>query len=152
MKSIEQWILDYISTSASKYIDLYFVYERKVYMVTLHETYFVKSDMLKIDHDSTTGEDTLRLSIKKIRKAAILNNFPCKYIGEESILPRKKSNVGDWCEEYEFEQNGQVWRKSSVPYYKEGDIKIGGVWHQIKFENGTFAKLKTIEKALTLKG
>lgn len=149
MKNLEQWLADYLETSASRYFDLFFVFERKVYHVTLNT---IKPNMVKFDHDSKSGADTLRMNIDKIRKAALLANFPCEYIGEDSILPRGEENKGDWCEKYMCVKHGQEWHKDSTAYYKQGDIKIGSVWHQVKFQNATLTKLETIEKALTLKG
>lgn len=55
-----------------------------------------------------------------------------------------KYNKGEIFEKIITEAEGQRWEKDSRPFTQCGDINIGGVEYQIKFQNATFTDEKIL--------
>jgi hypothetical protein len=66
------------------------------------------------------------------------------------MLIDEKYNKGEMFEKAVTEYYGQEWQKDNVPFHKAGDINVGGVEIQIKFEKAALATSKTIEKLLAV--
>ena len=58
-------------------------------------------------------------------------------------------NIGEYVERKIIERYHGIASETGTPYYKAGDAVIAGMNIQIKYENGTLARLDTIKKAWT---
>ena len=55
-------------------------------------------------------------------------------------------NKGEVFEKMETEKVGQTWTKDNVPFTIDGDLTVGGIAYQIKYEGATFTNEKTLAK------
>lgn len=56
----------------------------------------------------------------------------------DEMVAGSKYNRGEVFERLITEMNGQTWTKDNVPYTEDGDLTIGKIAYQIKFEKATF--------------
>lgn len=134
----------YEKTTAATRTVFGFEYEKRVYMAILDAipTQWVR---LAKESNKRDGENKLRLEVNKTEKAKLLRK--AVMVGTLEIINTIKGNKGDSWEKWVTEHYKQVWKKSSTPYYKDGDITVCGEKLQIKWENATLANESTIREA-----
>ena len=69
----------------------------------------------------------------------------------DTIVEQTIYNKGEIFEKLVTEYFGQVWKKDTVPFYKDGDITVNGKKIQIKLDSATLMntkQIKNIKKAL----
>jgi hypothetical protein len=129
---------------AEKYI-IGFAHKGKVYMEMIDH---LNPDMITLESASKNQGVSLRFRPKSAHKAEMLLKAVC--LGTVEMLLDEKYNKGEMFEKIITERYGQEWVKDTVPFHKAGDINIGGVEIQIKFEKAALATSKTIEKLLAV--
>lgn len=136
------------TTAAAAYI-LGFILNGKVYEIILKA---IPEWLIAMDRESTShgGMKKLRIRMNKIARHRLLN-MGAAYIGTVEEVLASRKNKGEAFEKWITESIGQKWKKDSTPYYIDGDITIGDIKYQIKFESASLANEKTIEKALKVK-
>ena len=134
----------YEETTAATRTVFGFEYEKRVYMAILDA---IPAHWVKLAKESNKrgGENKLRLEVNKTEKAKLLRK--AIMVGTVEIINTIKGNKGDSWEKWVTEHYHQTWKKSSTPYYEDGDITVGGEKLQIKWENATLAKESTIREA-----
>ena len=129
---------------AEKYI-IGFSHKGKIYMDMVDH---LDPDMITLESASKNQGVSLRFRPKSAHKAEMLLKAVC--LGTMEMLLDEKYNKGEMFEKVITEYYGQEWVKDTVPFHKAGDINIGGVEIQIKFEKAALATSKTIEKLLAV--
>lgn len=129
---------------AEKYI-IGFSHKGKIYMEMVDR---LNPDMITLESASKNQGVSLRFRPKSAHKAEMLLKAVC--LGTIEMLLDEKYNKGEMFEKIITEYYGQEWHKDTVPFHKAGDINIGGVEIQIKFEKAALATSKTIEKLLAV--
>ena len=129
---------------AEKYI-IGFAHRGKVYMETVDH---IDPNMVTLESASRNQGTSLRFRPKSAHKAEMLLKAVC--LGTMEILLDEKYNKGEMFEKVVTEYYGQEWVKDTVPFHKAGDINVGGVEIQIKFEKAAFCTSNTIEKLLAV--
>lgn len=134
----------YVETTAATRTVFGFEYETRVYMAILDA---IPASWVKLVKKSSKrgGENKLRLEVNKTEKAKLLRK--AVMVGTLDIIDTIKGNKGDSWEKWVTEHYKQVWKKNSIPYYKDGDITVCGEKLQIKWENATLANESTIREA-----
>ena len=136
----------YEATSAAAAYIIGFLMNNKVYEIIL-ET--LPEWLVGMDRESTShgGARKLRIRMNALARARLIN-LGAAYIGTADEVLASRKNKGEAFEKYVTERAGQEWHKDSVPYFMDGDITIGGVKYQIKFESASLANENTIAKAM----
>ena len=129
---------------AEKYI-IGFAHKGMVYMEIVDH---LNPDMVTLESASKNQGVSLRFRPKSAHKAQMLVESIC--LGTVEMLLDEKYNKGEMFEKVVTEYYGQEWVKDTVPFHKAGDINVGGVEIQIKFEKAALATSKTIEKLLAV--
>lgn len=134
----------YEETTAAKRVIFGFEYEKRVYMTILAA---IPAQWVKLAKESSKrgGENKLRLEVSKLEKAKLRSK--AVMVGTVEIINTIKGNKGDSWEKWVTEHYHQLWKKNSIPYYKDGDITVCGEKLQIKWENATLANESTIREA-----
>ena len=137
---------NYLRTSAATAYVIGFILNGVAYMIQVAE---LKAEWLRLDRESTShgGWQKLRLKLSNELKVYwVENGATC--LGNPDRVLKLQKNKGDSFERFVTEYNGQVWKKSSTPYYKDGDITVNGVKKQIKWETASLTNEKVIREAL----
>lgn len=131
---------------ADSYI-LGFIYDKMLYMLEVAE---IAPRFLNVEEASRNQGENLRLRLKKAHKASLMKKQPI-CLGSADCLNAEKYNKGEIFEKLVTEYFGQVWKKDTVPFYKDGDITVNGKKIQIKLDSATLMntkQIKNIKKAL----
>ena len=105
---------------------------------------------LNVEEASRNQGENLRLRLRKAHKASLMKKQPI-CLGSADCLNAEKYNKGEIFEKLVTEYFGQVWKKDTVPFYKDGDITVDGKKIQIKLDSATLMntkQIKNIKKAL----
>lgn len=102
--------------------------------------------LLKLDRASRGQGYALRFCPTADQKLRLLSNSEviCSTAYFEETVMDSKYNRGELFEKMVTEKFGQVWVKDNVPFTKAGDLKVGRVSYQIKFEKATFCNEKSL--------
>lgn len=131
---------------ADSYI-LGFIYDKMLYMLEVAE---IAPRFLNVEEASRNQGENLRLRLKKAHKTSLMKKNPI-CLGSADCLNAEKYNKGEIFEKLVTEYFGQVWKKDTVPFYKDGDITVNGKKIQIKLDSATLMntkQIKNIKKAL----
>ena len=136
----------YEATSAAAAYIIGFILNNKVYEIILDS---LPEWLIGLDRESTShgGARKLRIRMTAIARARLMN-LGAAYIGTVDEVLASRKNKGEAFEKYVTERAGQEWHKDSVPYFMDGDLTVGDVKYQIKFESASLANENTIAKAL----
>lgn len=110
------------------------------------------SDMLPevctIDRASRGAGMALRFKPTLAIKRHLMETCDCIAVCSEKYFMERynacKYNKGEVFEALITEYFGQTWYKDSVPFTQAGDINVGGIEYQIKFQAATFASERTL--------
>lgn len=141
----EELLRIYEATSAARRTVLGFAIGKYVYMVILDA---LRSEWVELVTEASKrgSESKLRLSLNKWDKAKLRSK--AIQVGTIDLLNTVKGNKGDSWEKWVSEHYGIEWTKSQTIYTQDGDITVAGEKLQVKWENGTLAKVSTILKAV----
>lgn len=131
---------------ADSYI-LGFVVDKMLYMLEVAE---IAPRFLNVEEASRNQGENLRLRLRKAHKISLMKKSPI-CLGSADCLNAEKYNKGEIFEKLVTEYFGQVWKKDTVPFYKDGDITVNGKKIQIKLDSATLMntkQIKNIKKAL----
>lgn len=64
----------------------------------------------------------------------------------KDLVASNKYNNGENFEKLVTEYFGQVWEKDTVPFWEDGDITVGKVAYQVKFNKASFTTEKQLLK------
>lgn len=143
------WLERYIETEAAEQTAIVYTLEKRVYMSVIPS---MKNFPVQIHNwiDSEGHEwNVLRLNLKQIDllrlrdKGAACLGFAKDFFSEW----KRDESKGMFVERKVIEKYHGIAAKPSTPYFEAGDAIIAGMETQIKYENGTLAKLETIKKA-----
>lgn len=130
---------------ADSYI-LGFIYNKMLYMINVNE---IMPRYLNVEEASRNQGENLRLRLKKAHKEQLLKKNPI-CLGSADCLNAEKYNKGEIFEKLVTEYFGQVWKKDTVPFYKDGDITVNGKKIQIKLDSATLMNTKQIARLRNL--
>lgn len=135
-------IRDYHKLSAADYYIIGFELDGYIYAVKQKRLY---SKYLKTDRESTKngGANILRLTLTKKQKRALAKKMLPVATAEDM---EKATNKGEWFEKLIHTIYKQDYKKDTIRFDKQGDIKIEGQEVQLKFERATVANERTIKK------
>ena len=104
--------------------------------------------ILCLDKASRGQGYALRFCPNKDIKIALMTNavLICSKKYFDDTLSKSKYNKGELFEKLVTEYYGQEWHKDNIPFTKAGDLKVGNISYQIKFERATFTNEKTLMK------
>lgn len=115
----------------------------------------VTSDMLSCERTSTArgGFEKIRIRLSAKRKAILRNSATACGKWDEikkamQADEKKTLNDGHVFEKYLTIQAGQAWKADTVPFWKDGDLNIGGRKYQIKFDGAEFSTYTNIRNAI----
>lgn len=107
--------------------------------------------VLQLDRASRGAGYSLRYKPTTAQKLFLLSKGAktvCSKRFFEQAVAESKYNRGEIFEKLITEQAGQVWEKDNIPFTDGGDVTIGGVAYQIKFEKATFASEKGLARLM----
>ena len=119
-----------------------------IYMITVDDAKDILPYVMTLDKASRGQGYALRFKPNKAQKAVLLERGLVKTLCSveyfEECVENSKYNKGEIFEKMVTESFGQVWTKDNVPYTEAGDITVGLVDYQIKFDKATFTNEKSI--------
>ena len=128
-------------SAADEYIVGY-IYEHQIYFIVTPE---IDDDYLAVEKASRNQGENLRLRIKSAQKKALMASNPV-CLGSEDMLSVGKYNKGENFEKMVTEYFGQVWEKDTVPFWVQGDIRLGNKEVQIKLDSATLMNTKQMDR------
>lgn len=148
---IENYLKLYEQTSSSNIYELGFVLNGRLYMVELKH---IPSYMVRVTTESKERKSLvkLRLYLNKKNKLELLNSGKCAdLMSEEQFLQLTQNyelNRGQTFEKIRKDQRQMEYRLDNVRYDIDSDININDKHIQVKYENGTIARINTINKII----
>lgn len=155
--TVEQLLLKYIETSAQDCDLIVFVHSKQVFAIRVENLLelgrivghcpCVITD--REDNDGNTYK-VLRLCLDQWDRAKLHAHGALKlgdvkdFFGERD--PEKENN-GEFVERKVAERYHATLARKSAAYYSDGDMTIAGMRIQVKYQNGTVAKVSTINRA-----
>lgn len=152
---IKKMFEKYEEFSASKKYIVGFIYEKQLYRITLSGKQARK--YLTLDKASRGDGFSLRFSPTMDMKKALLKLGPEQMnITEDQFLKIVQKGAEDDFNKKRYSNKGlvfeklitnlakQSWGKDNIPFFKKGDINIGGEEFQIKFEGATYVTEKAL--------
>ena len=143
----------YELTSAAVKTALIYTLEKRVYMSLLDSLEGLPVRINQRITDEGECYETLRLDLRQIDllhlrdKGAALLGTATEFFKEwEDTKKETKENRGNYVERKIIERYHGQQAKASTAYYESGDAIIAGMEVQIKYQDGTLAKLETIRK------
>ena len=143
----------YEATSAAVKIALVYTVEKRVYMSLLDSLEGLPVKINQRVSDDGECYETLRLDLRQIdllhlrdKGAALLGVAKDFFKEWEDTKEETKENRGNYVERKIIERYHGQQAKASAAYYESGDALIAGMEVQIKYQDGTLAKLETIQK------
>ena len=102
--------------------------------------------LLKLDKASRGQGYALRFCPNTAQKLSLLTNSVvlCSADYFDAVVEDSKYNRGELFEKMVTEYYGQTWVKDNVPFTVAGDLKVGRISYQIKFEKATFCNEKSL--------
>lgn len=147
----EEMIFNYEATQAAMAYIIGFILNNRVYRIVMNK---LADDMFGLDRESTShgGHAKIKLRLTNAIKCRLIE-MGAQDIGtpDEIVGGSDKYNKGDRWERWNAQQAGQEWHKSRTEYYLDGDLTVGGISYQIKFEGASFTNEKVIAKAMAWK-
>lgn len=108
----------------------------------------IPTEMVSYEQASRGQGYALRMRVRKALKLALLETAVA--LGAETELYASKYNKGENFERMVSEYYGIEWHKDNEAFTKCGDICVGGVEIQIKFDGATFTNEKTLANLMGL--
>lgn len=140
-------ITRYTEFSATPYFIFGFIYKQNVYAVRANRN--ILPLILKLDKASRGAGYSLRFCPTAAQKVFLLSQGAEWICSKQSLLSLVKNspyNRGEIFEKLLFQKNKQPWRKTSSPFYHSGDLVIGNIDYQIKFERATFLNERSLRR------
>ena len=128
-------------SAADEYIVGY-IYAHQIYFIVTPE---IDDEYLTVEKASRNQGENLRLRIRSAQKKALMECNPV-CLGSEDMLSAGKYNKGENFEKLVTEYFGQVWEKDTVPFWVQGDIRLGNKEVQIKLDSATLMNTKQIDR------
>lgn len=121
-----------------------FSYKGNIYMAYANGTDLPY--LLKLDKASRGQGYALRFCPNASQKLFLLQNAVvlCSTDYFNGAVEDSKYNRGELFEKMVTEYYGQEWVKDNIPFTKAGDLKVGRISYQIKFEKATFCNEKSL--------
>ena len=120
-------------------------------LYTVHsETLAPIAKALKVERSASSkgAGEKIRIRFTTMIKACLIANRKAFKVGATSELSYDgMKNRGECFERWVYEKNGREWHKDSTPFYVAGDINLGGIEVQIKFDGATLVSEKTLARA-----
>lgn len=116
-----------------------YAYKHMVYMTIVDGC----ADYMATDRTSSKrgGESVLRFKPTVAQKKALMAvnaEAICTEEEFEALFASSKYNRGEIFEKLITEKFGLEWVKDNLPFTQGGDIEVGGVAYQIKYQKATF--------------
>lgn len=123
-----------------------FEYKKNIYMAVA--TSEVLPAVLTLDKASRGAGYALRFKPTTAQKLMLLQKSEvlCSASFFDSMVADSKYNAGEIFEKMVTEKCGQRWEKDNVPFTEAGDIKVGKVSYQIKFQKASFISEKSLAR------
>ncbi|MBO7695133.1 MAG: hypothetical protein J6T10_21135 [Methanobrevibacter sp.] len=141
----------YELTSAAVKTALIYTVEKRVYMSLLDSLEGLPVKINQRISDDGEYYETLRLDLRQIdllhlrdKGAALLGAAKDFFKEWEDTKKETKENRGNYVERKIIERYHGQQAKASAAYYESGDAIIAGMEVQIKYQDGTLAKIDTI--------
>lgn len=141
----------YELTSAAVKTALIYTVEKRVYMSLLDSLEGLPVKINQRVSDNGEYYETLRLDLRQIdllhlrdKGAALLGAAKDFFKEWEDTKKETKENRGNYVERKIIERYHGQQAKASAAYYESGDAIIAGMEVQIKYQDGTLAKIDTI--------
>lgn len=147
--TIADYIERYEKTSKAEKTALVFHLEKRVYMALIDSVKGLPIQVCDRIDEQGRAYQTLRLNLKQ-RDCLRLRDKGAALLGTVTEFFADKldeENNGEYVERKVIERYHGRASEKGIAYYKAGDAEIAGMQVQIKFENGTLARLDTIQKA-----
>ena len=121
-----------------------FTYKKNVYMAITDSSYM--PFVCKLDKASRGAGYALRFCPNAEQKMLLMTEAQvlCSEEYLENMFASCDYNRGEVFEKLVTEYYGQTWVKDNIPFTKAGDIEVGGVAYQIKFQKATFCNEKSL--------
>ena len=149
--TVKEWAKRYEQTSAAKKTALVYTLEKRVYMSLLDSLEGLPVKINQRVSDNGEYYETLRLDLRQIdllhlrdKGAALLGAAKDFFKEWEDTKKETKENRGNYVERKIIERYHGQQAKASAAYYESGDAIIAGMEVQIKYQDGTLAKIDTI--------
>ena len=142
-------IKGYENVKASAAYAIGFDFKGGLYMINT-DTLTTIERALKVEKVATSkgAGEKIRIRFTNMIKACMIANRKAFRVGDASELEFDgMKNRGECFERWYYEKHGREWHKDSTPFYVAGDINVGGVEIQIKFDGATLVTEKTLARA-----
>lgn len=128
-----------------KYI-MGFSYKGNIYMA--YTTSKALPYILCLDKASRGAGYSIRFKPTTAQKLMLLqcSEVLCSEAFFNAEVANSKYNAGEIFEKMVTEFFGQKWEKDNIPFTEAGDIKVGRVSYQIKFQKATFITEKSMAR------
>lgn len=140
----------YEETTAAAWTLLVFQLNGRAYAARLNA---IAQDMVTLDRESTQngGWTKLKLHLTNAQKVALID-AGAEEVGDIADILALQKNKGNAVECWATRRYmGIEWTKDSIPYYVQGDIRVGGEEVQVKFENASLTNCKVMAAAMEWK-
>ena len=123
-----------------------FEYKHNIYMA------YATADMMPyvcvLDRASRGAGSALRFKPTTEQKLLLMqkSEILCSAEYFKSEVDNSIYIAGEIFEKMVTEYFGQVWEKDNIPFTKAGDIKVGRISYQIKFQKATFISEKSLAR------
>lgn len=147
MMTREQMITLYEALSAADAYILGFTHKHNLYYVQLDK---LPDEVLKRDRSSASrgAVEKVRVRVNSATRAAFLDSGRAVLVGSDELLNCLK-NRGDAFEKVMKELlMGVAWSKDSTPFWKAGDIQVGGKEVQVKLDGASLTDETTLTNAV----
>ena len=123
-----------------------FEYKGNIYMT--FATSEVLPHVLCLDKASRGAGTALRFKPNNSQKLLLLqkSEIICSADYLKSEVDNSIYNAGEIFEKMVTERFGQVWVKDHIPFTDAGDIEVGKIAYQIKFQKATFVNEKSLAR------
>lgn len=153
----EKLLVKYLATCAQDCDLIVFVHSKQVWAIRLDSLQELAGIIghcpcviAEREDDNGNTYKTLRLCLDAWDRAKMHAHGACKlgdvkdFFGERD--PEKENN-GEFVERKVAERYHATLARKSAAYYSDGDMTIAGMRIQVKYQNGTVAKVSTINRA-----
>ena len=123
-----------------------FTFSGNVYMA--RATKKILPAILCVDRASGGQGASLRFCPTKDIKLALMAHAEvlCTKSYFDAVCAESKYNKGEVFEMLVTESYGQHWEKDNVPFTEAGDIEVGGISYQIKYQKASFSNEKSLAR------
>ena len=142
--TITEWLNRYENTSAAKKTALVYTLEKRVYMSLVDSLEGLPVTIFARVDNSGNEYDILRLDLKQIDLLRLRDKGAALLGWAKDIFPKERHNKGEIIERLVIERYNGKPAKVGTPYYEAGDAIIAGIETQIKYSDGTLARIDTI--------